>query len=83
MNFRDYPADELRALSQREGVASGAARREKREAIEHERLTNAAMKAQEDRNQKQHRENMKTIREMCAIFHETARAYRAGQRYGW
>ena len=82
MNFRDYPADELRALSQRAGVASGAARREKRAAIEHERITNAAMKAQEARNQEQHKENMKTIREMCAIFHKTARFYKTGQRYG-
>ena len=83
MNFRDYPADELRALSQLAGVASGAARREKRAAIEHERITNAAMKAQEARNQKQHRENMKTIREMCAILHEATRPYRAGRGYGW
>lgn len=81
MNFRDYPADELRALSQRAGVASGAARREKRDAIVHEQIMNAAMNAQEERNQKQHRENLKTICEMCAILREMARICQAGQSH--
>ncbi len=83
MNFRDYPAEDLRALSQRAGVASGVARREKAAAIERERITNAAMKKQEARNRKQHRDNMKTIREMSALLVEINKSALRGARYGW
>lgn len=38
MNFKDYSPEDLRALSQRAGVASGAARRKKRAAIEQQKL---------------------------------------------
>ena len=82
MNFRDYDPETLRALSRRAGIASGVARRQKRDIIERERITNAAMKQQDERNKSQHRENMKTIREMSALVKQMARTYKAGRRQG-
>lgn len=82
MNFRDYPAEDLRALSKRAGVASGKVRREKAAAVERERITNAAMKKQEAMNRRQHRENMKTIREMMSILGEINKSVQGGARYG-
>ena len=82
MNFRDYPVEELRVLSQRAGVASGKARREKRAAIERERITNTAIKKQEERNRRQHRENMMILRETISLLVEVKRTYdRARARY--
>ncbi len=71
MNFGDYPADELRAISRRGGVASGAARRKKRAAIEHERVTNAALKEQEKRNREQHLANVRFLRDMVKLMLDT------------
>ncbi len=42
MNFRDYDADALRAVSRKAGQSSGKARREKREAIEREKRAEIA-----------------------------------------
>ena len=87
MNFKDYPAEDLRTLSKRAGVASGEARREKAAAIERERITNAAMKKQEAINRRQHRENVRTIREMTSLLgklqreaHGWTKSYREGER---
>ncbi len=63
MNFRDYPVEELRVLSQRAGVASGKARREKRAAIEREKIENVALR-------EQHRENLETIRSAVTLLLE-------------
>ena len=52
----------------RAGVASGAARRAKRAAIEHERVTNAAMMVQEKRNQEQHQSNIRFLRDMTKLI---------------
>lgn len=66
--FATMDKEELRALSRRAGVASGAARRAKRAAIEHERVTNAAMMAQEKRNQEQHQANIRFLRDMTKLI---------------
>lgn len=42
MNFRDYSAEELRSVSRRAGIASGKKRREKRAAIERQKIADAA-----------------------------------------
>ena len=42
--FNTIPPEEHRALSVRDGIASGAARRRKRAAIEQEKIRNAALR---------------------------------------
>ena len=41
--FSSYPPEELRLISQRGGVASGASRRAKRQAVEREKIENLAL----------------------------------------
>ena len=48
--FNTMPPEEHRALSVRGGIASGAARRRKRAAIEQEKIRNAALREQRHEN---------------------------------
>ena len=81
MNFRDYSPEDLRALSQRAGVASGAARREKRSAIEHEKITAIALREQHRENLRQQDENIRVIRQVSSLLLETKKA--ADKTGGW
>ncbi len=74
MNFRDYSPEQLRTLSQRAGVASGAARREKRAAIEREKVMNAALREQREENRRQQHENARTIRQAARMLYQSKRA---------
>ncbi len=65
MYFQDYPPEELREVSRKAGIASGAARRKKRAAIEREKIENAAIREQA-------RENWQTIERAMAIYRATA-----------
>ena len=80
MNFRDYAPADLRALSQRAGVASGAARREKREAIEREKIMNAALSEQRKENHRQHHENVRMIRQAARMLLQCKRALDRARR---
>ncbi len=44
MNFKDYSPGELRAISRKAGIASGAARRAKRDAINQMKLAEIAQR---------------------------------------
>lgn len=69
--FATMDKGELREISRRGGVASGAARRKKRAAIEHERIYNAALKEQEQRNREQHLANVRFLRDMVKLMLDT------------
>ncbi len=73
MNFRDYDAEALRAVSCRAGVASGAARRRKRAAIEREKIENTALR-------EQRAENIRTICETTRLLLQCKRALEEGNR---
>lgn len=68
MNFRDYAPDDLREISRRAGIASGVARREKRAAIEREKVSNIALR-------EQHLENIQTIRQAILILLKARRSF--------
>ncbi len=80
MNFRDYAPADLRAISQRAGVASGAARRKKREAIEREKIMNAALCEQRKEIQRQHHENVRIIRQAARMLLQSKRALDRARR---
>lgn len=61
--FSAYSPDELREISRRGGVASGAARRAKRQAINAERVHNTALA-------EQRRENIAMLRANAALLLE-------------
>lgn len=62
-SFDKWERDAHVQVSRKGGVSSGAARRAKRAAIEREKLENAALREMLLENDRQHRENMRIIRE--------------------
>ena len=73
MNFRDYDAEALRAVSRRTGIASGVARRAKRATIEREKIENVALREQQE-------ENIRTIRETTKLLLQCKCAQEEGNR---
>lgn len=65
MYFQDYTPEDLREVSRKAGIASGAARRKKRAAIEREKIENAAIREQA-------RENWQTIERAMSLYHKAA-----------
>lgn len=59
--FASMDKQELQELSRKGGIASGNARREKRAAIEHEKVTNAALREMDAAMKRQDMENFRTI----------------------
>lgn len=62
-SFDTWERDALVQISRKGGIASGASRRAKRAAIEREKLENAALREMLLENDRQHRENLRVIRE--------------------
>ncbi len=62
-SFDTWEREALVQVSRKGGIASGAARRAKRSAIEREKVENIALREMLLENDRQHRENVRLIRE--------------------
>lgn len=72
-SFATMDKDELREISRKAGVASGAARRRKREAIEREKVENAALREMREEVDRKQRANLRTLRQSIAILKEAGK----------
>ena len=71
--FASMAKEELQEISRRGGIASGDARRKRREAIEREKVTNTALREMTAERNRQHKENIRTIRRTTKLLKEIQR----------
>ena len=74
-SFDEWERDAHAQVSRKGGIASGAARRAKRAAIEREKLENIALREMRLENDRQHRENIRTIRNAKRLLVKISRYY--------
>ncbi len=67
-SFDTYSPEELREAARLGGLRSGETRRKKRERIEREKIENQALAETRRECQRQHIENIRTIRDCCHIL---------------
>lgn len=68
--FASMDKQELQELSRRGGTASGIARREKRAAIEREKVTNTALREMKAEMKRQDKENLRIISRTLKMLKE-------------
>ena len=77
-SFDTWERDTLVMVSRKGGIASGAAQRAKRSAIEREKVENAALREMLLENDRQHRENVRLIREAKRLLADIQRSRKNG-----